>query len=70
VTELGALSSRAMDLGPQGRVVLVTGSNRGIGRVTWFTVDVTDPEQVGALPTAVVLRLGRVDGAQFEGLQR
>jgi len=84
-----------MDLGLQGRVVLVTGSNRGIGRAiarsaaaegaivamcgrteelgleavaglgedraSWFTVDVTDPEAVGALPAAVMGRLGRLD---------
>jgi NAD(P)-dependent dehydrogenase (short-subunit alcohol dehydrogenase family) len=84
-----------MDLGLEGRVVLVTGSNRGIGRAiarsaaaegalvalcgrdeargreavaelgadraSWFTVDVTDPEAVGALPAAVVGRFGRLD---------
>jgi len=84
-----------MDLGLQGRVVLVTGSNRGIGRAiarsaagegaivamcgrneelgleavaelgedraSWFTVDVTDAEAVGALPAAVMGRLGRLD---------
>jgi NAD(P)-dependent dehydrogenase (short-subunit alcohol dehydrogenase family) len=84
-----------VDLGLQGRVVLVTGSNRGIGRAiarsaaaegalvalcgrdaalgmeaveelgadraAWFTVDVTDAEQVGGLPAAVVARLGRLD---------
>jgi 3-oxoacyl-[acyl-carrier protein] reductase len=84
-----------VDLGLQDRVVLVTGSNRGIGRAiarsavaegaivalcgrdealgletvaelgadraAWFTVDVTDPEQVGALPPAIVGRLGRLD---------
>jgi 3-oxoacyl-[acyl-carrier protein] reductase len=84
-----------VDLGLEGRVVLVTGSNRGIGRAiarsaategaivalcgrdaalgaqaveelgadraTWFTADVTDAEQVAALPAAVVGRLGRLD---------
>jgi 3-oxoacyl-[acyl-carrier protein] reductase len=91
----GHVVSRAVDLGLEDRVVLVTGSNRGIGRAiarsaaaegalvalcgrdaelgaqaveelgadraSWFTVDVTDPEQVGALPAAVVGRLGRLD---------
>ena len=76
-------------------MVLVTGSNRGIGRAiarsasaegaivalcgrdaelgaeavaelgadraAWFTVDVTDADQVGSLPGAVVGRFGRLD---------
>ena len=33
----------------------------GEDRASWFTVDVTDAEAVGALPAAVMARLGRLD---------